>query len=224
MSGTINTHLQDLFLEKFFSLLQSKDFYLTGGTALSRFYFYHRESVDLDFFTNNHDADFSLVNSQIIDISQKLNLKINEQILGETYLQYIFENNDGINLKVDFLRDNLIHFGEIKLFGGTRVDSLENIAVNKIMAIIGRTDAKDFIDLYFLINQSGFNLESLISLAKEKELGYSDFYFANALSLIENVQTYPVMIVPLNKEELKKYFLNLSKELFLKIKPAPSSV
>lgn len=29
------------------------DFYLTGGTALSRFYLHHRFSDDLDFFLNN---------------------------------------------------------------------------------------------------------------------------------------------------------------------------
>src|SRR3989338_7399780 len=30
---------------------QLDDFYLAGGTALSMFYFQHRESFDLDFFT-----------------------------------------------------------------------------------------------------------------------------------------------------------------------------
>jgi len=31
-------------------------FYLTGGTALGRFYLNHRFSEDLDFFLNNSDA------------------------------------------------------------------------------------------------------------------------------------------------------------------------
>lgn len=30
-----------------------EDFYLAGGTALSRFYFNHRISYDLDFFTRS---------------------------------------------------------------------------------------------------------------------------------------------------------------------------
>ena len=33
-------------------------FYLTGGTALGRFYLNHRFSIDLDFFVNN-DTNFS---------------------------------------------------------------------------------------------------------------------------------------------------------------------
>ena len=44
-------HLQDKVL-----LLVSKldnEFYLTGGTALHRFYYNHRYSDDLDFFVTN---------------------------------------------------------------------------------------------------------------------------------------------------------------------------
>jgi hypothetical protein len=36
------------------------------------------------------------------------------------------------------------------------VDALENIGANKITAIFGRTDAKDFVDLYFILSRLGF--------------------------------------------------------------------
>ncbi|GAH78476.1 unnamed protein product, partial [marine sediment metagenome] len=41
------------YQDKVLKLLEGKmgDFYLAGGTALSRFYFKHRVSYDLDFFT-----------------------------------------------------------------------------------------------------------------------------------------------------------------------------
>jgi len=45
--------LQDRFLERFFAGAPGRYFYLTGGTALARFYFHHRESLDLDLFTND---------------------------------------------------------------------------------------------------------------------------------------------------------------------------
>jgi len=48
-----NFSLQDRFLEHLFSGPLAEDFYLTGGTALARFYFQHRESLDLDLFTND---------------------------------------------------------------------------------------------------------------------------------------------------------------------------
>lgn len=33
-------------------------FYLTGGTALSRFYYHHRYSDDLDYFVNNRKPEY----------------------------------------------------------------------------------------------------------------------------------------------------------------------
>ena len=45
---------QDQVLKAFESL--ELDFYLTGGTALSRCYLNHRYSDDLDFFVNNHSG------------------------------------------------------------------------------------------------------------------------------------------------------------------------
>ena len=41
------------FQERVLKALSGKidDFYLAGGTALSLYYFHHRQSLDLDFFT-----------------------------------------------------------------------------------------------------------------------------------------------------------------------------
>ena len=48
--------LQDKFLSWWVAL--DLPFYLTGGTALGRFYLNHRYSEDLDFFVNN-EPEFS---------------------------------------------------------------------------------------------------------------------------------------------------------------------
>ncbi len=45
--------VQKEILSQFGDIPDSKEFYLTGGTALSFFYLRHRKSNDLDFFTNN---------------------------------------------------------------------------------------------------------------------------------------------------------------------------
>ena len=43
---------------------QLGEFYLTGGTALGRFYLNHRYSDDLDFFLN-HQPDFEMKSRKI---------------------------------------------------------------------------------------------------------------------------------------------------------------
>lgn len=42
---------QIAILKLFFASPFSRSFFLTGGTALSAFYLFHRESQDLDFFS-----------------------------------------------------------------------------------------------------------------------------------------------------------------------------
>ena len=87
-------------------------FYLTGGTALSRFYYNHRYSDDLDLFVNN-DGNFNTYFSTILAEFEKYEkenkLKINrtssrkEFDFAQVFLS-IPENED-IVLKIDFVND-----------------------------------------------------------------------------------------------------------------------
>ncbi len=211
--------LQDEFLETFFSEIFAPEFYLTGGTALSRFYLYHRESEDIDLFTHNQKIDLGVVNFLVLRMLNSLNLKIIKQVNTGTFLQYIAKDKNGGLLKIDFVKDVPVHFGKIKLEGKVRVDSLENIGSNKVLAILGRSDAKDFIDLYFILRKTELKFDFLYDLAGKKDLGLSKFYLANSMRQIEKISIYPKMRVKLNKNKLLKFYDNLSKKLLLGIKP-----
>ena len=56
------------------------------------------------------------------------------------------------------------------------VDSFEDIAVNKIRAIYGRepSDPKDYADLYFILEDSEYSIDYLISRAKDKEQAFEE--------------------------------------------------
>lgn len=219
ISMAINYHLQDQFLSAFFATRFGNDFYLTGGTALARFYFHHRESVDLDLFTNNQQIDFSEINLAIIKISQQLNLTLLQQATDKTFLQYILTTQDKSTLKIDVVKDIPVHFGQIITKNNVRLDSLENIGSNKVLAIFGRTDPKDFIDLYYIIQKTKFDLEYFFQLAKQKDLGLNEFYLANSLDQLKNAPVYPVLLKSIDKNKLLKFYHNLSRQLLLKIKP-----
>ncbi|MEK7550788.1 MAG: nucleotidyl transferase AbiEii/AbiGii toxin family protein [Patescibacteria group bacterium] len=211
--------LQDKFLEEFFSESFASDFYLTGGTALSRFYLNHRESDDIDLFTQNQKIDFSHVNFLVLRILNKLNLKIIKQINTDTFLQYITKDEKGDLLKIDFVKEIPVHFGEFKIVGKTRVDSIENIGSNKVLTIFGRRDAKDFIDLYFILQKTKLRFDYLYNLAIQKDLGLSEFYLANSMRQIENISIYPKMLVKLDKNKLIKFYSNLAEKLIKRVKP-----
>jgi predicted nucleotidyltransferase component of viral defense system len=215
-----NLALQDCFLEHFFAGPLAEHFYLTGGTALARFFFHHRESIDLDLFTNDPDQDFARVNQAVLGILHPLGLKITSQVTTDTFLQYIVVDAAETTLKVDLVKDVPVHFGTLVVQNGIRLDSLENIGSNKVLAVFGRTDAKDFIDLYWILQRSGLKFDDLYRQAKEKDLGLSELYLAHALRGIENIRLFPRMLEPLPWDEIKTFFLALARQLLTQIKPS----
>ncbi len=155
--------LQDELLR----LIQTDKFYLSGGTCLSRFYFDHRYSEDLDFFYNGYQypkEDFHIVFREIVNrISKSFETEIN--IDGE-YFKRGFVYNQDVILKIEFIYENYKVIGQRELRNGVYIDSKENIATNKITAIYDRKTAKDFVDLYYLMQEIQF--EQVIEWAKYK--------------------------------------------------------
>lgn len=215
----VNYRVQDQFLDLFFRGRFGDDFYLTGGTALARFYFHHRESIDLDLFTQNQQLDFSSMNLEIERLSRELGFFTVKQVVTNTFLQFIFEDSQGNTLKVDLVKDIPVHFGDFKTEGKIRLDSLENIGSNKVLAVFGRTDHKDFVDLYYILHETGFTFDHLVNLAKQKDLGLTEFYLANSIAQIETSTQMPILLKPLDLNKYRAFYKKLSTNLLLKIKP-----
>lgn len=214
--------MQKTFLQEFFNSYLSDKFFVSGGTALAEFYLYHRVSQDIDLFTLNQELDFAAVNAEIIKLAAKLNLNIEHQVSSSTFLQYIFKsiNDASVNLKVDLIKDVPIHFGKVKQIGNLKVDSLENIAVGKLLAVFGRADGKDFIDLYFLLKKEQLiKFDDLFKMAQQKDTGLHELYLAEMLAQVENIKQFPPVLKSYDKEDMRNYFLQLSEELLKKIKP-----
>lgn len=145
------------------------NFYLAGGTALSLFYFQHRISVDLDFFT--HDFDFSDIKriAGYLESALKKKVDLIGQNLGDTHAKMMVYNIHFTAvdaLKVDFVEDTAVLLKKTRVVDGIQVLSLEDIYLRKLYALAGmirsvdeagrdkfvggRADAKDLYDVYFL--------------------------------------------------------------------------
>lgn len=134
------------------ALVGPERFYLGGGTCLARHYYGHRYSDDLDFFCEGRerslaafDADFRGVVNRIAD-----SLPVKVAVEAE-YFKRCFVLKGEVALKMEFIYDNSRLIGERRQAGPIRIDSRENIAANKVSAVFGRMQAKDFFDLYFLL-------------------------------------------------------------------------
>lgn len=210
------TKLQKQVLTDFFNTPLGKSYFLTGGTALSAFYFGHRESLDLDLFTLE-DIKLPAVLQILRQTAEKICTKLTHQVATENYHEFYFTGKSEA-LKVDIVKDIPVHFGNIKSFEGVRVDSIDNIGSNKICAILGRTESKDFIDLYFIL-ENGFSFEKLLKEAQQKDVGLTEFYLANMLLQVKTLKNFPKMLKIFDKEKMEKYFIDLANDLLLHIKP-----
>lgn len=139
-----------------------------------------------------------------------------------TYHEIYLENRqDGWIQRIDIVKEQPKRFGEIVEVDGVRVDSLENIGSNKITAIFGRLEIKDYIDLYSILTKTKLTIEALFAQAKQKDMGLSEFYFANIVagSNIRDIQVWPKLHVDFDKEKMFDFYEKLAKDLLLKIKP-----
>ena len=122
--------------------------YLADGTALALL-IGHRDSVDLDFFSETSFSSLQLFN------------KLNEVLISNNILK-VQEEKDTLTVLVDkkikisffsypyTLIKPLIRSEYINLA------AIEDIGLMKLSAITGRTAIKDYVDLYWILQKNSF--------------------------------------------------------------------
>jgi len=167
--------------DEIFTLIQTERFYLSSGTCLSRFYYNHRYSEDLDFFYDGYQfpkEDFEITFREIINrISEQFKTELT--VDGE-YFKRLFVYQKNIALKIEFIFENFKTVGKRKKTKEIYIDSKENIAANKITTIYARKTAKDFFDLYFLLQELDFTQVAKWSEHKIVPLDYEGAVMAFA--------------------------------------------
>jgi len=170
-------------------------FYLTGGTALSRHYFNHRFSDDLDLFVNS-DPNYGRYVAKIVKVLED-NQKIFNYVIDyrrlrkeEHYAQlFLIQPENSVELKLDMINDVASHYGEYEyseLIG--RIDSWRNILSNKLAAVF-RYEAKDFADIWIIAKTKRFMWRQMMDEAKTKEVG------VDPIALFEIIGSVPAQAI-----------------------------
>lgn len=187
-----------------------KSFYFTGGTALSAVYLHHRESEDLDFFS---ETDFE--NEPILEIVKNIafSLKITYRFTIRHHSRIIeLVQKDKLLIKIDFVYHPYKRLKKGPAIKGFPVDSLLDIAANKLLTVNQRNEVKDFVDLYFLLKK--FTVWDLLYAIKAKyNMEIDIILVASDFLKIEDFDFLPKMIMPLTLKDLKLFFREKAKEL-----------
>lgn len=147
---------------------KTEGFYLAGGTALARYYFQHRISEDLDFFTQQYDERKVAGLVEVLGKHMRTKIRLVAQQgrkTGMINMVVYMVDAKPMGLKLDFVEDYVKLIEPCKIVDGIPILSLADIFLRKIYTVIGavgvrddigrvvstgRQEAKDYYDLYFL--------------------------------------------------------------------------
>jgi predicted nucleotidyltransferase component of viral defense system len=201
--------------------LVHKHFFLTGGTALSVYYLHHRTSEDLDLFT----VDKSVVLNEI-SFWIKNTFVSNQKVIksSQTFLSLLIHE-----VKVDFVIDRLSGVEDreyVPVDSNTiMIDSPENIAANKLCTLVSRTEPKDFIDFFFLMNHmQNIHFDILYEIAQGREALLDDpptaaFQIEEGLHFIKNnINLIPSLKKDFNFERFIGFYEDIAQKIYQKFK------
>lgn len=194
-----------------------KRFYLTGGTALSSWYLHHRESYDLDFFS---DEPFD--KERVVDWLKDNAFRIgcDSVRLDEDwgFLTFFLSYGRKESLKIDFHHYGASRLRQGLLWRGLAIDSLYDIAVNKLQSIASNPRSRDYVDLYTILQKTRWSSRVLMRNAVAKfHIQVDAVHLAKNFLKIVEYKDLPIMLKPFDRREMDRFYADLAKSLKTKI-------
>lgn len=185
-------HIQPRFLNKF---------YLSGGTGLS-LQIGHRESEDLDFFSEN-SFSAQTIEQELVTLGPLSNTERSEGTLN-TFLNRV---------KLQFLEYPYPLLENITNWNGILLSSVLDIACTKLQTISMRGSKKDFIDLFFILDRYSLD-EIFLNLEKKySQTNYNQAHILKSLVYFSDAdeQPMPRMHKQVSWDEIKQKILQSVK-------------
>ena len=139
------SNLQKEILKIFSKIEEQENFYLTGGTALSAFYLHHRLSEDLDLFTPEEPL-INIVGERFRKNLESENFSVNTIRRFSAFFEMVATKKEE-GVRIQLALDSPFRFEEPEVAEiGVKIDSLIDIATNKLLTVFGRAEVRDFVD------------------------------------------------------------------------------
>jgi hypothetical protein len=184
------------------------DFYLAGGTALALL-IGHRDSIDFDFFSKNSFLSLELFNKlKEVFFSHEL-VKIQEE--KDTLSVLVDEK-----VKIGFFSYPYELIKPLVKSEFINMASIEDIGLMKLSAITSRSVLKDYVDLYWILQNT-----KLSDLAKYCQIKYKELdinLVLKSLVYFDDIIEEPINYKGFGEVSFKKIksFLQNKVENFLK--------
>jgi len=157
------------------------DFYLAGGTGLA-LQIRHRRSVDFDFFCPE-----SFDTEALFDTARK-------KFSGQSVTR-IDQSQDTLHVSVDGVQMSFFRY-EYDLIDdlietiNLQLAAIPDIACMKLSAVISRATTKDYVDIYYILQD--YSLEELLNFADDKYPNFNRNLALKSLVYFDDVTEEPL--------------------------------
>ena len=205
---TIDTKTLEL-LRKLQNVEEFSSLRLVGGTALA-LQIGHRKSIDLDLFGIIQTDSLTL--TKILNEAGKLTILKSSKNINIVLIDGI--KVDIVNYDYKWLSDSITE-------DGIELANIKDIAAMKLAAITGRGTKKDFIDLFFLLEQ--YSLHEMLDFYSQKYHDGSIFLVLKSLSYFDDAEQdkEPNMFRSIKWEDIKSFIAETLKEYLKENKHIP---
>jgi len=167
------TPLQERIATVVAEALAGSDFALAGGAALIAQGLVDRKTNDLDFFGSSEEALAQRLPNVVSSLQQE-GFEVEVRRSTRQFVRIVVRGLDS-ETELDLGLDGRLFPLEQGEF--SPVLASKELAVDKVLAVFGRAEARDFVDLNAL--EQFFKLEDLFVLAAEKDRGFDIGVFAD---------------------------------------------
>lgn len=183
-----------------------------GGAALAAIHLHHRTSADVDFFVGR-EVSVDELRPLVFGLAKgKTSVDI-EVVPPRTSL--VLRRTRGPVGKIDFAYYPFEPVGRRTTWRGLTVESLVDMTVNKAQAVLTRKQARDFVDLYFLLREGPErDVRRLLDYVRAKfDYGAHRMGLAARFLLAADVERMPRMIRRVDRAEMVAFFEDRAREL-----------
>lgn len=178
-----------------------------GGAALAAVYLHHRRSEDLDFFCAREVEQHEI--QPLARSLARRRILVDQRVVGPRRILELSRRAAAVG-HIDIAYYPFDPVDRPMRWRGLRVDSLSDMAVNKLQAVLTRFRPRDYVDLYFLLQEGPErDLVRLLAFVRAKfDVG------ADVLTLAERflhaaeigTEQLPRMLRSITAAELRSFF------------------
>lgn len=192
----------------FFSLPESAGFLLAGGGALIAQGIVPRPTEDLDFFTARQVGNVEVASDALITAVMARGWTTDLLRSGPDFRRWAITGPETV--LVDLAVDSPSAGTPTLTIAGPAL-APEDLAVRKTLALFGRAEPRDYVDVYVL-NQR-FNREDILGKAAAADQGFDQGVFVQALRAHRRIRDADFPDIGVTIEDIRSYFDAWADEL-----------